>query len=187
MPFVTFGRPWGSDEARHSWVDIDGAAGTAAATRALTDAGYTAVAFIGWPDSSEVGRDRRAGWDSTLAAEVPRREERVKDDIGEGRAAMARLLAVGADAVVCASDSLATGAMLAWLDAHGCAPAGRLSPVAGFDDTALARYRGFSSARQPVDRAAQECLRLLVAQLEGKAEPEHLLLPPDVSYRSSAV
>ena len=30
VPFVTFGRPWGA-VARHSWVDVDGAAGTRAA------------------------------------------------------------------------------------------------------------------------------------------------------------
>src|SRR3712207_9004320 len=27
-PFVAFGRPWNDPEARHPWVDVDGAAGT---------------------------------------------------------------------------------------------------------------------------------------------------------------
>src|SRR5258706_16335893 len=34
IPFVTFGRPWGAP-ARHSWVDVDGAAATAEPTNRL--------------------------------------------------------------------------------------------------------------------------------------------------------
>ena len=36
VPFVSFGRPWGGDDvyrSAHTWVDVDGAAGTRAATR----------------------------------------------------------------------------------------------------------------------------------------------------------
>ncbi len=40
LPFISFGRPWGEDDIadpRHLWVDVDGAAGTRAATEhALT-------------------------------------------------------------------------------------------------------------------------------------------------------
>ncbi len=61
VPFVTFGRPWGAP-AGHPWVDVDGAAGTAAATRHLIAAGHRRIAFVGWPDGSGVGDDRRAGW-----------------------------------------------------------------------------------------------------------------------------
>ena len=43
VPFVSFGRPWGGDDvyrSAHTWVDVDGAAGTRAATRhALATAG----------------------------------------------------------------------------------------------------------------------------------------------------
>ena len=43
VPFVSFGRPWGGDDvyrSAHTWVDVDGAAGTRAATRhALASAG----------------------------------------------------------------------------------------------------------------------------------------------------
>ena len=73
VPFVTFGRPWGSrttdgaaadrDGATgHPWVDVDGAAGTAAATRHLLATGHERIGFIGWPEGSGVGDDRRAGW-----------------------------------------------------------------------------------------------------------------------------
>ena len=53
---------------RHPWVDVDGAAGTAAATRHLLDAGHRRIGFIGWPAGSGVGDDRRAGWARALVA-----------------------------------------------------------------------------------------------------------------------
>ena len=42
LPFVTFGRPWGGD-ARHSWVDVDGAAGTREVTANLVAAGHRRI------------------------------------------------------------------------------------------------------------------------------------------------
>ena len=85
VPFVTFGRPWGTprDPAtaigselppgprpathslagdQHSWVDVDGAAGTRAAVDALAADGHRRIAFLGWPSGSGAGDDRRAGW-----------------------------------------------------------------------------------------------------------------------------
>mgnify|MGYP003349149816 FL=1 len=47
-PFVAFGRPWDDDEARHPWVDVDGAAGIRLATQHLIDRGHTRIAWIGW-------------------------------------------------------------------------------------------------------------------------------------------
>ena len=47
-PFVAFGRPWDNPDATHSWVDVDGAAGTELATDHLLDTGQTRVARIGW-------------------------------------------------------------------------------------------------------------------------------------------
>ncbi len=47
-PFVAFGRPWDNPDATHSWVDVDGAAGTELATDHLLDKGHTRVAWIGW-------------------------------------------------------------------------------------------------------------------------------------------
>ena len=61
-PFAVFGRPWetapGDDAARHPWVDIDGAAGTAEAVTMLTGQGHTHIAFLGWQDGGPVGEDR---------------------------------------------------------------------------------------------------------------------------------
>ena len=95
LPFVTFGRPWGSD-ARHSWVDVDGAAGTREVTANLVAAGHRRVAFVGWPHGSGVGDDRRAGWESAMAEAGLSPEGLsvlVDDGVDSGRTAAGGLLA----------------------------------------------------------------------------------------------
>jgi DNA-binding LacI/PurR family transcriptional regulator len=113
IPFVTFGRPWGAPET-HSWVDVDNAAGTAAATRRLIDTGHTRIGFLGWPAGSGVGDARRAGWASTMAAAGLATEgldRAVIDGVDSGAAAADELPQT--TALVCASDSLALGALQA--------------------------------------------------------------------------
>lgn len=188
VPFVAFGRPWEDAEATHAWVDIDGAHGTAAATRALLEAGHGPVGWIGWPDPSGVGADRRAGWLATVGTDGVQHEEARVDDIALGRQAMTDLLERGVRSVVCSSDSLAVGAMLAWHDRHGEPTTDSLAPVVGFDNTPLARFRSFSSVEQPIEDAARHCIRLLLAQLERGGAPtdgEHVLLAPTVILRAA--
>jgi DNA-binding LacI/PurR family transcriptional regulator len=93
LPFVTFGRPWGAEDT-HPWVDVDGAAGTRLATDHLLRQGHRKIAFVGWPEGSGSGDDRRAGWAAALAAaglgEGP--QAAVFDGVEGGRSAAARLL-----------------------------------------------------------------------------------------------
>jgi DNA-binding LacI/PurR family transcriptional regulator len=184
VPFVTFGRPWGA-HADHSWVDVDGAAGTREATGRLIAAGHRRIAFLGWPDGSGVGDDRRAGWlsamrDAGLATDglVARGD----DGYESGREAAEVLLRAAGPptAYVCASDSLACGALAA-LTAAGT-PAGPELPVIGFDDTPVAHAIGLSSCAQPLAEVADACLGLLspLMRPDGPAPtgPTHVLLPP---------
>src|SRR6201998_106047 len=60
VPFVTFGRPWGA-AATHPWVDVDGAHGERTATEHLIAAGHRRIAFLGWPEGSDVGEGPKAG------------------------------------------------------------------------------------------------------------------------------
>src|SRR5215467_2926241 len=159
VPFTTFGRPWGAPE-RHSWVDVDGAAGTAAATTHLIRAGHRRIAFIGWPPGSGVGDDRHAGWASTMQAAglpVDGLSRHTVDGISEGERMTRDLLARPnpPTAVVCASDPLALGA---WRG--GDRRTGALS-VIGFDDTPMAQAAGLSTVRQPLADVATECVRTL--------------------------
>lgn len=186
VPFVTFGRPW-DDPAAHAWVDVDGADGTAQATRHLLAAGHRRIGFLGWPAGSGVGDDRRLGWYHTLrAAGLDPAELTVEteDGIAEGERAARDLLAAAAPptALVCASDSLALGALQAVRD---------LTPtvaVTGFDDTPVAAAVGLTSVSQPLRQAATHCVELLTGLLDGVGpQPaSQLLLKPRLVLRQSA-
>ena len=207
IPFVTFGRPWGAP-ARHSWVDVDGAAGTAEATNRLIAAGHRRIGFVGWPAGSGVGDNRRDGWLRALrqAGHDPGGLDRaIPDGVVEGERAAADLLATaGPTALVCASDSLALGALRAARDAGMPGAPGTAAPgpdgaagrggsagrvaVIGFDDTPVAAAVGLTSVGQPLAQAAARCIELLTRLLDdvpGEPQPEHVLLRPHVVARDS--
>jgi DNA-binding LacI/PurR family transcriptional regulator len=202
VPFVTFGRPWGAPD-RHSWVDVDGAAGTAEATGRLLAAGHRRIGFIGWPAGSGVGDNRREGWVDAMrgAGHDPAGlERRVDDGVAAGEQAAADLLSVaGPSALVCASDSLALGALRAAGRTATPSTAGRTAigdpaapgcPIAviGFDDTPVAQAIGLTSVGQPLGAAAASCVELLARLLGhdgGTGRPEHVLLRPHVIARET--
>ena len=197
-PFSVFGRPWSSDgtadgqqaahSTGHAWIDVDGAAGTAQATRHLLELGHRDIAFVGWPRGSETGDERRRGWAEALAhagmGATRRRslDSEQQDGILNGSDAARRLLGEGATAFVCASDSLAIGAFSAVRTAGGH------GAVVGFDDTPTAAALGISSVRQPLEEAASWALGSVFAQLDGApgipAEPS--LIAPQLIVRASS-
>ena len=86
VPFVTFGRPWGT-AGPHPWVDVDGAHGERTATEHLIAAGHRRVAFLGWPEDSDVGEDRKAGWERACRAAglaTDGLSARLEDDLAQG-------------------------------------------------------------------------------------------------------
>ena len=192
VPFVTFGRPWGAPpDLDHPWVDVDGAAGTRAAVSHLRSAGHEHIGFLGWPKGSGVGDDRRSGWLAALLDEgVSRRrlkalDVEVEDGVNQGAAAMRSLLFMKAPptAVVCASDSLALGALA------GSTAVGATLAIVGFDDTPVASAVGLSSLTQPLRQVAQQAFALLVYRLEqpagGPPPDPHRLLAPELVVRGN--
>ncbi len=190
IPFVSFGRPWGLDDVAapaHPWVDVDGAAGTAAATRHAMASAGPRVAFLGWPPGSGTGDDRERGWRDTIADPASREAPRL---VSEESVALARDTVGDAlgrhelDALVCASDSLAIGAHLAAV-AAGCP---RL-PIIGFDNTPAAEALGLSSVEQLPERVATGVLDLLVDAAGAIAVREvtpgtaHVLVEPKLVVR----
>jgi DNA-binding LacI/PurR family transcriptional regulator len=193
LPFVAFGRPWGADgnpsvDADHAWVDVDGAAGTRAATRFARQAGPR-VAFLGWPSGSGTGDDRERGWREALAEvdgvgagvagtgspDASLRWTSV-DAVAEARAVTERALAAGpVDAIVCASDTLAVGAHLA--ASHAGMPGLR---VVGFDNTPVVEALGISSIEQRPELVADAVLDLLV---DRDAGPGRRLIEPELIVR----
>ena len=207
VPFVTFGRSWLSkdDEPRppeHAWVDVDGAAGTQAAVEHLLERGHRKIAFIGWPDGSDSGDDRREGWRRAMIAAdaVPpgvldRLCTTVLDGVGSGQAAAQKLLeSAEPTAFVCASDSLALGALVYARALNRSTSNGEIPAVVGFDDTPVARAIGLSSVAQPLAEAAERAFALLLAEIHGHrpqtarawADRQVLLTPSLVARDSSA-
>jgi DNA-binding LacI/PurR family transcriptional regulator len=192
VPFVTFGRPWGA-AGRHSWVDVDGACGMRAVTRHLIDAGHERIAFLGWPEGSGVGDDRRSGWEQACrVAGLPTRglDRQLVDGLDTGRLACAALLRSPRPptAFVCVSDAIGLGA---WTEitSRGLIP-GTDAAVTGFDDSAAAAVIGLTSLAQPVAAVAGACLdalqKLLAAPGGRPRSHDRVLLEPRLVLRSSA-
>jgi DNA-binding LacI/PurR family transcriptional regulator len=174
IPFVAFGRPWGGDLTGHSWVDVDGRAGTMAATAHLRALGHRRIGYIG-PVVPGVCEDRHSGWQLGMAgtgfAPATWRRAVEFDTARSGADAARSLQAQGATALVCGSDTLAFGAVTA------LRRAGALLPVIGFDDTPVARALGISSVAQPVEAAAQRLVETLLGQEPGLPTRQVLLEP----------
>lgn len=201
VSFVTFGRPWGvddMDDPAHLWVDVDGRSGLHEATSAYLSAGLRRVGYIGWPAGSGSGDERMRGWrDAMLGAgsapgepaaldegQLDALSVAVEDGVSQGAEAFRHLRAAGdVDAVVCASDSLALGALIA---------SGGAIPVTGYDDTPVAAAVGLSSVRQPLDEVAAGVLELLTGAHAGRStggpadDPRHRLVRPRLVTRSPA-
>lgn len=188
IPFASFGRVW--DEPDFTWwVDVDGAAGVSDGVRHLLDAGYTRVGFLGWPNGSPIGDDRRRGWatattDAGIFVESWHAE--APGELGAATQAAGPLIdAIGAGgALVCASDVMALGAWMA-LRERGMRPGPDFGLV-GFDDGDLARSFGLTSLRQPLDLVAENILSILEhARLGGDLPTAGAVYRPTVIARGS--
>jgi DNA-binding LacI/PurR family transcriptional regulator len=199
VPFVAFGRPWGEDldSPDRLWVDVDGYAGTYEATRHLIGRGLRSIGYLGWPEGSGTGDERRKGWAAAMteefgldAAQLEALTRRTEEGVPQARRLVEELITRdhGLDAFVCVSDSLALGAMMAVNEA------GQKSfPVIGFDNTPVAQAVGLSSVEQRLDLVAAATLELLMGATgsrvlphgEAVAETHRLITPKLVVRRSS--
>ena len=183
IPFVTFGRPWGIDDMndpQHRWVDVDGHTGLRLATAHLLAEGERHIAYLGWPSPSGTGDDRRRGWRDEMERasglspeELNGLDLSVDDGVAEGRETVRETLERGVriDAIVCASDSLALGALLM---------VGPDIPVIGYDNTPVAQAVGMSSVEQPLDEVAAGVLALVMGDA---TELRHQLVEPRLVVR----
>ena len=190
VPFATFGRSWDGDQelAGSTWT-----AGPASGPPPSTSSrqGHRAVGYVGWPLSSETGRDRRQGWSDAcvelgLSAGL---HAEVSDEFDAGRAAAHRLLDGGdpATALVCASDTLALGVLRA-LDERGLR-AGRDVGVTGFDNSPAAALctPGLTSLRQPLEQVAHDLVAAVEELLAGIPTRRQTLLTPELVVRESSL
>jgi LacI family transcriptional regulator len=137
VPFVTLGR---TSSTEHSFVDGDGAAGFAEATRLLASLGHERIAHIAGPQAFNFAFDRRSGWAAAMV------------DLGYGDAliecvaepterggfeATCNLLdrRVRPTALLCSTDAMAIGAYAA-AQARALLP-GKTISIIGYDDLAI--------------------------------------------------
>jgi DNA-binding LacI/PurR family transcriptional regulator len=158
----------------------------------LYRSGHRTFGFIGGAPSAPVAVQRRLGF-------VQRLQELGIDAVLEeqgdfsyqsGHAAMLRLLACNAplDAVVCANDDMALGAMDAARYGAGKRIPEDLS-VIGFDDIASAERAPYqlTTIRQPVAAMARQAVTLLEERIAAHDQPSVVaLFPGTVVLRASA-
>lgn len=198
IPFVAFGRPWGREhdhDPSRLWVDVDGRAGVRDATAHLIGRGLRRIGYLGWPAGSGTGDDRRSGWTEAMTAafgmtadELALLTTTANEGVPTARMAIEELLQrdPGIEGLVCASDALALGAMMAVREA------GRPHfPVMGFDNTPVAQAVGLSSVDQRLDLVAAATLQLLMGDGRrvlppGTASATHQLITPRLVVRRSS-
>lgn len=206
VPFLSFGRPWGSSSEfanSYPWIDVDGASGTRDATRMFWELGHRKIGYIGWKATSphpikpkSVADDRLLGWSNSLAQLMELKSKKSMRDqcelgyesIASARESTGRLLSrhPDIDAIVCASDTLALGAQME------IASLKKTIPVSGFDNSPTSRVFNFSSLDQNISEVASLALKVLMGE-EGNSirkstlprplsEP-NLLIPPRLVVR----
>jgi DNA-binding LacI/PurR family transcriptional regulator len=192
IPFVCFGRPWGYEDGRFAWADVDGAYGIAQAVEHLIALGHRRIAYLGWPAGTGFGDERRAGWQQVMrrhGAPTEGLDGTCPEDVATATKVAAALL-VQPDpptAFACGSDTFAVAARLA----GGVDPAGRPNvEVVGFDDSPAAMLMSppMSSVRQPVTEVASHLVGLLLDQLHGSgAAREGVMFRPELVARGAAM
>lgn len=189
VPFATFGRPWDGRNG-HPWVDVDGRAGLRAATELLLGLGHTSVAYLGWPNGSEVGGDRRQGWLDACASRrlAPGVEIAAPESFRAAFDVANDLLASASapTAIACASDTLAL-AVLRAAHARGVCVGPELA-VTGFDDSPAAAFTtpALTSLRQPLTAVARQLIAAVqVALVDRGAPASQILLAPELIVRAS--
>ncbi|MBT0772209.1 LacI family DNA-binding transcriptional regulator [Kineosporia sp. J2-2] len=188
VPAVLGGRP--QDENPLPYVDMDNEGGAALAVEHLLAGGRRRVATITGPADMSAGRSRLEGYARALAAHGLQPLVGSGDfSENSGRRAARELLdaAPDLDAIFCASDQMAIGA-LAELSA-----AGRRVPddvaVVGFDDSPSSRHTtpSLTTVHQPVEEMGVHMVRTLSRLIENPGEPvDDVVLPTHLVVRDSA-
>ncbi|MEV0534836.1 LacI family DNA-binding transcriptional regulator [Kitasatospora sp. NPDC050463] len=191
IPSVLAGRR--NDHEVLSYVHADNAGGARMAVRHLLRRGCAQVATITGPLDMEVALARLDGYRRALEeAGRPYDEDLVAlADFTEegGRRAMRTLLErrPDLDAVFCASDVMAAGAM------QVLRGAGRRVPdqvaVIGFDDSIVARHTEppMTSVRQPIEEMGRTMARLLLEEIAGRHRgSRQVVLATELVVRDSA-
>jgi len=188
LPMVVLGRPWESKNI--TYIDVDNVDSALKATRYLVDLGYQRIATITGSLKSTASVDRLEGYrkcltqtgrdfDPSLVAEGDFTEN-------SGYLAMKKLLPQKPDAVFCASDMMAVGAIRAIQEAGLRIPED--IALVGFDDIPLGGLTKIklTTVRQPIEQFGVKAVDLLIDLIEkGNKPARRMFLDTELVVRES--
>jgi DNA-binding LacI/PurR family transcriptional regulator len=189
---VLGGRPSGHTPV--TYVDVDNVGGAGAAVAHLAAAGRRKIATISGPLDMGAGVDRLQGYQDALRHAGLTVDASLQEagDFGQesGARAMQALLRrhPDIDAVFCASDVMAAGALETLRRERLRVP--DEVAVVGFDDSTIATSTvpALSSVRQPIEEMGREMARLLLAGLDSPAAGgKRVILATELIVRASSV
>ncbi len=169
IPMICYGRP--TEELNIDSVHCKNQAGMQLATELLVSKGRQKFGFLGGPDQFYSSMKRRKGVLNALEnAGLDLQAEAASDFSVDGGFTAAKTLLTGnghIDALVCANDAMAIGALGA-ARALGIAIPDALS-VVGFDDADMADWQitKLTTVRNPLETTVQEVLNLLVDRINN--------------------
>lgn len=160
---------------------VDNYGGARAMTAHLVAQGHRRIAFLGGPAGNFEARERQRGYEAGLGG--GRTAWLLPGDFTEqsgyttGAALAALAPAERPDALFCANDMMAVGALQALANAGVNVPADLA--LAGFDDIPLARYMrpALSTVRVPIAAMGTQALDALALALSSLADPAPPLPP----------
>lgn len=189
VPLVISGRPLA--QPRAAFVDIDNAGASSSVIDALVSSGRTTIGFISGKLSNPSAADRLLGYRQAMERNgLPVHETLIgigdwgyESAIGATQAILSHHPEV--DAIFCSNDLMATAAMAVVKDS------GRVVPddvaIVGFDNSpiALRTSPALTSVDQNPEEYATALADLLIAQMDGDARPESVILPTKIVWRDS--
>lgn len=178
-----------TDEPGLRWVDSDHDVAAYRLTRHLIENGRRHLVHLGGPSEVSAAMLRASGFAAAVreSAGISGKIEHIRFDAAHAAARARAILADRAgmpDAIVCGSDLIASGVLLAAREL-GISVPGDLA-VTGFDDLELAAHTAppLTSVRMPLKELGTAAVSLLLDYPNG-ASPKSLLLNTSILYRDS--
>ncbi|MDW3181845.1 LacI family DNA-binding transcriptional regulator [Roseobacter sp.] len=164
--------------------------GMVQAVTLLLESGRRRIGYIGGPPTLSSEQERLAGVVERLAEAGLTLAAQVTSDYSfdGGQSAMRALLQdTSPDAVVCANDAMALGALSFARNCRNLTVPEDLA-IIGFDDIAMAAWAEFNltTVRNPLAKTVDEVLRLLEGRLANPQKPgEVVMIDPDLVKRGT--
>jgi LacI family transcriptional regulator len=190
IPVVLY---WHAMDDNLSYIEIDHRAGSQMAVKHLIDRGYRRIAYVGGVETSPSNQIRLMAYQKTLQEHgLPVDSSLIsfgafRQESGYERASELMDLAHPPDAVFCANDIIALGALHYAREHHIDVP--EKLAIMGFDDIACAALPmvNLTTVSQPRNTLGYKALQALVQEIEAypKRTRQRILIAPELKIRST--